>query len=269
MTGNCGCFGQLIPMTPLEAFIKNIITIILLLILYRKSTDKPAGKNRFSVLLIVWLASTLLLFTGFPFCPCDKTEAKAMDTVVVDDTSDSLEYNDWKSETGTDSVYVDTSAAITAGNVVDSVKKDSIAKGPVESGPAKTKSRFTANNVFSGKKVNLNQGKRIICFFAPGCDHCQHAAKDLHRLSAENKDFPPVVIYFMDEEADKIPEFFKIAGRQFPYTVLDIPTFWTLMGPDGSTPGVYYLWNGNIIKYWVGTEDKKFTPEALTQELKK
>ena len=27
MNGNCGCFGQLIPMTPLEAAIKNIITI--------------------------------------------------------------------------------------------------------------------------------------------------------------------------------------------------------------------------------------------------
>ena len=28
--GNCGCFGELIPMTPLEAIIKNIITILTL-----------------------------------------------------------------------------------------------------------------------------------------------------------------------------------------------------------------------------------------------
>ena len=26
--GNCGCFGDLIPMTPLEALVKNIITLI-------------------------------------------------------------------------------------------------------------------------------------------------------------------------------------------------------------------------------------------------
>ena len=30
-TDNCGCFGQLIPMTPIEALIKNILTILLLI----------------------------------------------------------------------------------------------------------------------------------------------------------------------------------------------------------------------------------------------
>ena len=34
MNGNCGCFGQLIPMTPLEAFIKNIVTIAMLIYLW-------------------------------------------------------------------------------------------------------------------------------------------------------------------------------------------------------------------------------------------
>ena len=29
---NCGCFGELIPMTPLEALIKNILTIGLLIL---------------------------------------------------------------------------------------------------------------------------------------------------------------------------------------------------------------------------------------------
>ena len=31
MNGNCGCFGQMLPMTPLEALIKNIITIGLII----------------------------------------------------------------------------------------------------------------------------------------------------------------------------------------------------------------------------------------------
>jgi hypothetical protein len=34
MNGNCGCFGQLIPMTPLEAFAKNIATMLLLIFLW-------------------------------------------------------------------------------------------------------------------------------------------------------------------------------------------------------------------------------------------
>ena len=28
---NCGCFGDLIPMTPLQALIKNILTLLVLL----------------------------------------------------------------------------------------------------------------------------------------------------------------------------------------------------------------------------------------------
>ena len=37
-TENCGCFGDLIPMTPLaEALIKNIITLVILAVIYKKS----------------------------------------------------------------------------------------------------------------------------------------------------------------------------------------------------------------------------------------
>ncbi|HOS49149.1 MAG TPA: MauE/DoxX family redox-associated membrane protein, partial [Bacteroidia bacterium] len=46
MNGNCGCFGQLIPMTPLEAFIKNIITILMLIVVYRKVETQPSSKDR-------------------------------------------------------------------------------------------------------------------------------------------------------------------------------------------------------------------------------
>ena len=34
--GNCGCFGDLIPMTPLKALVKNIITLIIIVFIYIK-----------------------------------------------------------------------------------------------------------------------------------------------------------------------------------------------------------------------------------------
>ena len=37
---NCGCFGELIPMTPVEALIKNIITLLILAYIYYKSEKK-------------------------------------------------------------------------------------------------------------------------------------------------------------------------------------------------------------------------------------
>lgn len=267
MNGNCGCFGQLIPMTPLEAFIKNVATIFLLVLLYVKSADKPAGKNNLSVLMIIWLASTLFMYVAFPFCPCPDEKAIEMAAEDVSAAGDSTTIDTSFQEV----VPVDT--VLKSSDTTSVKKKDSLTVAnpvkPEQKGPAKVKSRFSDVNIFSGKKVNLDEGKRLVCFFAAGCDHCQHAARDIHRLMKETPGFPPVTIYFMDEETHLIPEFFKIAGREFPYKILDIPQFWTLIGPDGSTPGVFYLWNGNIRKYWVGTDDKKFTEKDLLLELNK
>jgi thiol-disulfide isomerase/thioredoxin len=260
MNGNCGCFGQLIPMTPLEAFVKNILTLGILGFIYFNVNDKPKGENRFSVLLVIGLICSLAMFMLFPFCPCkedvpsDETAAIAVEE-VVDDVED----------TEATSTIADSSALAITSAQADTVKaatKDSIV---VDLGPAPVKSKFAANNIFDGKKVNIDKGKKIICMFAAGCNHCQEAARELAKLSKQ-PGFPAVYIYFMDEEVEKIPEFHKFAGKQFPSTVLDIPTFWKLLG-NGSTPGIFYLWNGNVQAEFEGTGDNAFSVEKFQKSL--
>ena len=58
--GNCGCFGSLMPMTPLQAVIKNIISIGLLAVLYKMY--KAEDKKQFLPMLNVVLASVLIVF---------------------------------------------------------------------------------------------------------------------------------------------------------------------------------------------------------------
>ncbi len=255
MNGNCGCFGQLIPMTPLEAFIKNIITIILLIVIYRKVETQPRSKDRFSVLLIAWLMSTLLLYVAFPFCPCSKTPTpiQSVYTLESEDVDSTLMNNSVDTING--DVTVDTAAL--------AVTKDSVVAKPKE--PAPVISKYGAHNIFSGKKVNLDKGKKIVCFFAAGCDHCQNTAKSLMKLS-KTPGFPKVYIYFMDEETFKIPEFFQFVQGEFPYTVLDIPLFWSMLS-EGLTPGVFYLWNGNVMHKWVGIEDNAYSETELQKEV--
>jgi thiol-disulfide isomerase/thioredoxin len=251
MNGNCGCFGQLIPMTPLEAFFKNIVTIGLLVWLYKITIEKEF-QHRFTIPLIIWLASTLFVFIAFPFCPC-----KAESTITEMDASinpDSLLVQNNPIDTLISAVPAETTIPTSPENVV------------VDPGPVKATSPFSKYAVFNGKKVNIDQGKAIICFFAPGCDHCQATAKELAKMS-KNKDFPPVYIFFMDEEAEKIPAFFKFAEREFPYKIMDIPTFWTVIGPDGETPGVHYLWNGNIRKTFMGINEKAFNADEMLRSI--
>lgn len=138
--------------------------------------------------------------------------------------------------------------------------KDSVVAKQTDSGPRKTKSRFAQYTSFGSTKVNLDEGKKILCFFAPGCDHCMEAAKSIESLS-KTSEIPEVYILFMKEELDKIPQFFNDCSCIFPYSIIEIPVFWDLFGMNSDTPGVFYLWNGNIIKSYQGTGADKFDPE--------
>lgn len=241
MSGNCGCFGQMIPMTPLEAFIKNIVTLALLFWLYR-ITEEKSGKHRFSILLLIWSLSTLFMFSAFPFAPC-----KGSETTSTTNT----ETIPWE-EDSTATVQITTP-------ITDPTAPAAIA-AVIEAGPTPVESKFSKLNVFGNKRVKINEGKRIVCFFVPGCDHCREAAKGLTELS-KDPNFPPVYVYFMDEETFLIEDFFKYAGKKYPYQILDVPSFWQLMGTQNETPGVLYLWNGNIRKEFYGSDG--FNKEAL------
>jgi len=239
--GNCGCFGQFIEMTPTEALIKNIVTLGLLGWLFFISREKKSA-NRFSFLLLIWSFSTLFMFMAFPFAPF-----KEMSNIVVDSENIPWETETPTAPTGTVD-NTQTTAAVTPTEIVNP-------------GPAAVVSKFSKLNVFSGVKVKIDEGKRIVCFFIPGCDHCREAAKAITELS-KDPNFPKVYIYFGDEEVEKIDEFFQVAGKKYPYQVLGMGEFFTLMGPQGETPGILYLWNGNIQKSYFG---EQFNKEDLKQ----
>jgi len=256
MNGNCGCFGQLIPMTPLEAFIKNIVAIALLIYIFKNVTDKEPGSNKPIYLLTIYLASTLLLFIAFPFCPCDKVttavqpyfeeilpETTNSDTILVSDTTK-------KDQSLKNMPLIDTTKDL---------KK-------VEVGPKKVKSKFSKYSRFGNKTVDLSDGKKILCLFVPGCDHCRDAAKEISIMS-KKPGFPEVYILFMDEEAELIPEFLNVTKSAFPYQVINIPEFWKTLGNDANTPGVVYLNNGNILKFYEGTEANKFNADGLLKAI--
>lgn len=200
---NCGCFGELIPMTPLQALIKNILTICILAFLYVKT--KPKEKSNNWVLPSMLLATTVFMFLYVPL------DAKEADKVVFEQKL----------------------------------------------------------SVYSKYVEDIDQGEKLLCFFVPGCDHCQAAAKEITALSTSIEDFPEVHIVFMDEEAEKIPEFFKIAGKTYPYQVMDIHAFIEAFWKDGNeTPGVVYLNNGNIIQFYQGSEESGSKEAFNAEQLK-
>ena len=257
MNGNCGCFGQLIPMTPLEAVIKNVLTLGLLFYVYKHSEEHPKGSNRFMVPMFIYSVSAFGMFALFPFCPCEnETEA----TPVVEEV---VPVEPAAPDSATQALPVDTTQIVTS-----PIEGNNIQPAVEEVQPPKVKSRFSEFKSIGGKAVNLDEGKKIVCFFAPGCDHCRETAKELKALAAKLK-LPETYIIFMDEEAFLIPEFLKETNFNKPYQVIDIPKFWTVLGSNASTPGVFYLWNGNIIQSFEGIEGNKFESAKLQAALEK
>ena len=215
-SGNCGCFGTLLPMTPLEAILKNIFAIGLLVILNKLlSKDKSKSIEIFYGFLIY-----LFFVIGI------------MALVPIKNSSN---------------VTIDSNYQIQEDLVLE--------------GPKQMKSEFGQTLPFADK------GRLILCFFAPGCDHCRAAVRSIDSLSKIVEDFPKVEIVFMDEEVDKIPEFFEYAGGEYNYIVLDISTFYDVLTLERDTPGIFYMWNGNILKEFNGTNESAYDPESLLKSL--
>jgi hypothetical protein len=238
-SGNCGCFGSLLPMTPIEAILKNVVAMILLVWLFVTLPKNSERQNNFWILTTVTFAAVLMLFMLAPIQPLESNFTVSTSEETIKDSISKASIDD-----SIDSLYI----------TKDSVKASKEIQEVNTTEPEKKKSGYA--QYFS----NIDKGRKTLCFFVPGCDHCREAAKELTELRKTNKNFPEISIIFMNEEADLIPDFFKDAGAEYPYKIIEVIPFWNLLGSKRDTPGVKYIWNGNIYKYYDGITSNKFDP---------
>ena len=196
---NCGCFGQLIPMTPAEALIKNIFTLLILFFIYKNVTDRE--KSNFLLLFNGYLIISVLMFALLPIAT-----------------------NSSSKQVSSFSAYVE-------------------------------------------EDFDINNGKKILCFFDAGCDHCMDAAKSLAEFSSQLQSFADVHIIFSDTEEEKIPEFLKYTGGDFSYQVMqfynpddEINSYLEVLGFEYENPVVIYYNNGNQMRFYDGTGSNEFDP---------
>lgn len=234
-SGNCGCFGELLPMTPIEAIIKNVLAIILLgYLLYLMPKKSESNHNIWTVSTMI-LGFILILFMIAPIQPSSEIvlESEIPEIPIIQEKTVVKDKNN---------------------DTVKIVKTDQVNKEVLKilNEPPKHKSGYS--QYFS----KIDSGKKTLCFFVPGCEHCKDAAKELTEMKLKNKSAPEVNIIFMNEEAHLIPEFFKFAGATYPYKIIEIIPFWKVLGTGKDTPGIKYLWNGKEYIYYYGTTDNKF-----------
>lgn len=274
--GNCGCFGNKIPMTPFSSLIKNIVMLGALVYLYKTPIQKPARE----VFIPISLGALSFVFV-FVFFPVKSyvTNASVDEVASIKTTNTSTEEVPVESKDSLTKVDAKISidpkkevpAKIDKNNPVikksepDPVKpKLAVDTKIAEPKPARVTSKYAPFKNFSnGITTDLDEGKKIVCMYNTGCDHCMDNAKKMVELSKKGG-LPPVYILFWGNEAE-IPAFFDFAKGNFPYKLLEPQVFFPLLG-KGNFPRVSYLHEGNIIGEWEGDD---FSSEKLTEALKK
>lgn len=274
-SGNCGCFGNKLPMTPNESLLKNIITMGILVYLYRVPIIKPARE----VFIPISLGAFSFIFVFF-FFPIKEYVTTPVSRVVETKTDTTQQVQVTTTATN-DSLSIEKSSIVDPGTKVptESTKKDAglnketkqknttitVVEPKVEANkPPRVTSKYASFKNFSnGGTTNLDEGKKIVCMYNTGCDHCMENARKMCELNKKGI-LPPVYILFWGSESE-VPAFFDFAKCSFPYTILEPQVFFPLLGA-GNFPKVSYLHEGNILGEWEGDN---FSQEKLTEALSK
>lgn len=105
---------------------------------------------------------------------------------------------------------------------------------------------------------NKSIGRRVLCFFDASSKYCAVIASQLTRLKSQYKDFPQVNVIFNKESVAQIPDFFKLIGEEYKYSLANEDEFQRLIGKSKNAPTIIYLEDGFAFFEYYGVEESKF-----------
>lgn len=263
--GNCGCFGDILPMTNLESIIKNVIGIAIGVFIWFKYNKDNVFAS--------WVAPTFLgLITLFTLSFGVKSyEAKAVATVteelgltetLVIDSIIPLEQDPVKMEQ--DAVKENSTPPSTEEEEEEEPKKaQTTDEGLQEEVPAVkqiTPSDKTLQLLYTYAPTiasqNLAYGSKIVCLFSMTCSHCQEVYADLVAMKASGK-LPDIYLVNYGTEYEQNYFFAQAGNVKSPHTrTEEFPDFKRML--EGKTyPRILYVKDGEILKEWdVDTYEK-------------
>ncbi len=145
--GNCGCFGDLVKMTPAESIVKNLVILLFMGILWKLHKSDPLIQN---VLVpgIIGVSILAIIFILFPIKIIGKSD-------IIPSTS------------GSTSATIPDTAAPQKSPVASRFKQFNTTDGPF--GP-----------------VDLISGSCLVAMLSLDCDHCRDVARKLGEFHQTN-----------------------------------------------------------------------------------
>ncbi len=226
---NCGCFGELLPMTGIESIIKNILFIGMAVYLFITSGVEKKSSYLYIAAGYVVIFAVLIFFfnikpyeTPKPVPLVTKGEVSEerveQEPVMLQDTAD------------TKAVIKDTVVA----------KKETEVK---KENPDLSGKYPGVVSIYSSLVPGVDQGLSVITFFSLDCDHCLQVATELNGVTPLLAKVKRHYLFLGAE--DEIIPFFNKSGGSVNYTLLTPQKFYPYL--NSAPPKVILLANGNII----------------------
>ncbi|MFT5951703.1 MAG: protein-disulfide isomerase [Bacteroidia bacterium] len=251
--GNCGCFGDVLPMTNLESIIKNIIGMAIgIYVWLRHNKD-----NSFAS----WVAPTFLgVITLFTLSFGVKSYESTAATPVTEELG--------LAEIPLQNLPIDTAV----NRIIEEEEKTTkpIVK-PKETAPdvakevtpvvvRKTPSDKTLELLYTYapaiESQNLAYGSKMVCLFSMTCSHCQEVYRDLTAMKTSGK-LPNVYLVNYGTEYEQNYFFSQAGNVKSPHTRTEEFSDFKRMLEGKTYPRMLYVKDGKIVKEWdVDTYDK-------------
>jgi len=253
--GNCGCFGDVLPMTNLESIIKNVIGMLFGVIIW----IKYKAEDQFSSWVAPVLLGAITLFTlsfgvksyvsntevttnlGTAY-PAEVDSADSLislaDTAIEENVPDELE-------------EVQAPDTKTAASEPDKtpVKTTPKVEAPKEETPSDITLKLLRTYAPDIASQGIDKNTRLVCLFSMTCSHCQEVYRDLSAMKSSGK-LPQMYLVNYGTEYEQNYFFTQAGDSKDAHTRTEDFVNFKRMLQGKTYPRLLYIKNGKIVNGW-------------------
>ena len=260
--GNCGCFGDILPMNNLESILKNVVGMIAAFWVIRgyKQDERPFPAWTTTVILGVVTLATL-------GATVKSYQTEATSEVIENDTSLTVVQPTDSSQISDTTVEMEDSqpdATQSTHQTSEPVSSNPTPNQPVKPSQPKLdptlKMLSALPELSDGSKLSF-EGKKLVCMFSMTCGHCQEIYKTICQAKSD-PNWPSIALINFGKDFEQQYFFNQAGGCKHPHLrTEDYVQFNKWLEGEGF-PRILAIENNKIVKSW---DIDSYTEEGLFQ----
>jgi hypothetical protein len=256
--GNCGCFGDVLPMTNLESIIKNTIGIVLTIYVWVKY--KGQSFQAWVPSLFVGLVTLFTLSFGVKSYQ-NSTEtlySETSNTPLLDTTNQIKKMFNNQGNTDIDSTsnpiieekisILETEIKPTSKDIETKPSPRNNTSNSIQEIPLSTLELL--DYYVPDLKNHLQKNDTmLVCLFSMTCSHCQEVYRDISSMKSSKK-LPLIYLVNYGSEYEQNYFFTQAGSKEDPHYRIDDFTLFKRLLEGKTYPRILYVSQGAIIKEW-------------------